>query len=302
MLSMKINKGALAYSATTFAATLMNSVFMFYYVKVFVKKYNVTSSWFQASQVIFLVWNAINDPLFGYVQDKSNWKMFKSRRLSVLYGSPFFALSFIIPWFSWSTSSPIISGLHLLFSLCFYDTLFTFVLLAQCALFSEMTCNINDKITYIRYAQVASLLGSTAVFFCDSISNGLEVFERFQTTTIILGIVAFFCLRYTGLRAQSRYDLTQLLDKDNEEKDEPGSMIETIKQLLTKPMITFVIMNFFHVYRMNFVSNFSLIICDQLISKEILYGFNRAFFYGLLNFLPQVSLTLLIFFFLILRQ
>lgn len=39
MQSLKINKNALAYSATTLAATMMNSVFNFYYVKTFLNVY-----------------------------------------------------------------------------------------------------------------------------------------------------------------------------------------------------------------------------------------------------------------------
>ena len=39
MKSLKINKNALAYSATTLAATMMNSVFNFYYVKTFLNVY-----------------------------------------------------------------------------------------------------------------------------------------------------------------------------------------------------------------------------------------------------------------------
>ncbi|CAD5116589.1 DgyrCDS5466 [Dimorphilus gyrociliatus] len=155
-----------------------------------------------------------------------------------------------------------------------------------------MTKNLADKLTYIRYAQIASLFGSSAVFFCDSISQGLKIYERFQLITILIGIIAFICLRYTGLNANSRYDLSQLLEKDSEEEEESLSMMQATKQILTRPMITFVIMNFFHVYRMNFVSNFAVIICDQLISKEILSNFNRAFFYGLLNFLPQLLLII----------
>lgn len=39
MRTMELNKNALAYSATTLAATMMNSVFNFYYVKIFLNVY-----------------------------------------------------------------------------------------------------------------------------------------------------------------------------------------------------------------------------------------------------------------------
>ena len=37
--AMKLDKNALAYSATTLAATMMNSIFNFYYVKIFLNVY-----------------------------------------------------------------------------------------------------------------------------------------------------------------------------------------------------------------------------------------------------------------------
>lgn len=36
---MEFNRNALAYSATTLAATMMNSIFQFYYVKIFLNVY-----------------------------------------------------------------------------------------------------------------------------------------------------------------------------------------------------------------------------------------------------------------------
>ena len=37
--AMELDKNALAYSATTLAATMMNSIFNFYYVKIFLNVY-----------------------------------------------------------------------------------------------------------------------------------------------------------------------------------------------------------------------------------------------------------------------
>ncbi|PFX31711.1 Transmembrane protein 180 [Stylophora pistillata] len=89
---MELNKNALAYSATTLAATMMNSIFMFYYVKIFLNVYKISNYWFNVAQIVFLIWNAINDPLFGYFQDSSTWMVLRKRRLAILYGAPLFAV------------------------------------------------------------------------------------------------------------------------------------------------------------------------------------------------------------------
>ncbi len=203
-----LDKASGAYASTTLGATMMNSVFGFYYVKVFLNKYQVSESWFHTSQVIFMIWNAINDPLFGYIQDNMNTSWVRSRRHSILYGAPFYAISFIIPWFPWGTyeKDSWLAGAHLLFSLCLWDTFFTFVLLAQCALFAEMSKKHENRLRLVKYTQFASLVGCMAVTLTGLISSNLEKYENFQVTCVILGIVAYICMRYTGKNAFTDYD------------------------------------------------------------------------------------------------
>jgi hypothetical protein len=60
-----------------------------------------------------------------------------------MYSGPLFALSFIIPWIPWAENSWMV-GLHLIVALFIWDTLFTFVGLAICALFSELPQMIKN--------------------------------------------------------------------------------------------------------------------------------------------------------------
>ncbi len=52
----------------TLGSTLMHTVFMFYYVRVFLGRFHIDTYWFQLTQILFMIWNALNDPLFGYMQ------------------------------------------------------------------------------------------------------------------------------------------------------------------------------------------------------------------------------------------
>ncbi len=204
----KLHGPSVAYAATTVGASMMSSVFGFNYVRIFLNRYHVSENWFHVSQIIFMVWNAINDPLFGYIQDNMNFSWVRSRRHSILYGAPLFCLSFLVPWFPWGTyeKDSYLAGCHLLFALCFWDTMFTFVLLAQCALFAEMSKHHEDRVRLIKYTQYASLMGCTAVFMCNFVSSNLEEFEHFQMMTVVLAVMAYFCMRYTGQNALTEYD------------------------------------------------------------------------------------------------
>ncbi|CAE1306984.1 unnamed protein product [Acanthosepion pharaonis] len=156
-------KRIFSYALTSFAFSFMNSVFTFYYVKIFLNVYRIQENWFHISQVIFMVWNAINDPMFAYIQDKSQYKFVRTRRESILYAAPFFSLSFLIPWFPWASSSWI-TGIHLIISLCLYDAMFTFIGLAHCCLNTEMSHEQKERLQLIQFAELACLFGSSSVF------------------------------------------------------------------------------------------------------------------------------------------
>lgn len=214
LLNFRLNHAALAYAMTTLGAAMINNIFSFYYVKLFINKYKTSETAFHQSQVrmpflycytvtgcwskthepfqnqmskywehvqravvhhrpfhpsalllsaclisaqlVFMVWNAVNDPLFGYLQDTSKMRCCSQRRLSILYGAPLYSLTFLLPWFPWRSYYPgdWLSGLHLMVALCAFDGLLTFVLLAQCALFAEISSNHQNRLRLVQYSQV----------------------------------------------------------------------------------------------------------------------------------------------------
>lgn len=117
---------------------------------------SVLGSCLMSPQLVFMLWNAINDPLFGYLQDTSTMRCCSQRRLSILYGAPLYSLTFLLPWFPWRSYYPgdWLSGLHLMVALCAFDGLLTFVLLAQCALFAEISSNHQNRLRLVQYSQV----------------------------------------------------------------------------------------------------------------------------------------------------
>ncbi|VDN41818.1 unnamed protein product [Gongylonema pulchrum] len=51
-----------------FAMSVLQTFFMFYYVKVYLNIFKIDEFWFAITQGLFIVWNALNDPIFGYAQ------------------------------------------------------------------------------------------------------------------------------------------------------------------------------------------------------------------------------------------
>jgi GPH family glycoside/pentoside/hexuronide:cation symporter len=76
--------------------------------------------------LLFGIWNAVNDPLLGYISDRTKSKI--GRRLPYIrYGSPIFALAFILLWVNLpgSDGSQTALFLQMLIGLFIYDTLYT---------------------------------------------------------------------------------------------------------------------------------------------------------------------------------
>ncbi|XP_042336605.1 transmembrane protein 180-like [Sceloporus undulatus] len=290
-----IHRNALAYSMTTLGAGMMNSIFNFYYVKLFLIRYKISEAAFHQAQVVFMIWNAINDPLFGYIQDNSRVPCCSRRQLSILYGAPLYALAFLLPWFPWKQyeEDDWLSGLHLIVALCAFDGLLTFVLLAQCALFAEISTRHESRLQLIKYNQVASLVGSTSILFCGLITDNMENFISFQVFTVLVGVVATACMCYTGLYSTTEYEQKESLAEEFASESAERSLSWSSVILLTKEIMTqknfllFVTMNFFQVFHLAFCNNFMMIFADNLIPKDVLASSVRSIMYGAGFICPQ---------------
>ncbi|XP_028311897.1 transmembrane protein 180-like [Gouania willdenowi] len=299
LLCFGLNPAALAYAMTSLGAAMINNIFSFYYVKLFLNKYQISESAFYHSQMVYMVWNALNDPLFGYLQDNSRVPCCSRRRLSILYGAPFYSLSFLLAWFPWRAYEPgdWLSGLHLTVTLCAFDGMLTFVLLAQCALFAEISGHHQNRLRLVKYSQVASLFGSLSVLFSGVLSKNMEDFASFQAFTVLIAILSCGCMLYTGLHSESRFDnkgsesdARRSGDQTSQQSAVSFSLLKTLTwQIFTnRDFLLFVTMNFFQVFMLAFFNNFTMIFAEHLIPPDVLSSLAKSFMYGAGFICPQL--------------
>ncbi|XP_068606332.1 transmembrane protein 180-like [Brachionichthys hirsutus] len=296
---LRVNPVALAYAMTTLGSAMINNIFNFFYVKLFLNKYKISEGAFHQSQVVYMVWNAFNDPIIGYIQDNSRVPCCSQRRLSILYGAPLYSLSFLIAWFPWRTyaAGDWLSGLHLTVALCAFDGMLTFVLLAQCALFAEISSHHQNRLRLIKYSQVASLIGSSSILFCGVVSQNMEDFGAFQAFAVLTAVLSCSCMLYTGFHCQSRFDKkgseSEPLCSDDHTSHQAAFSFSTFRtltwQILTnKDFQIFVLMNFFQVFMLAFFNNFTMIFTEQLIPPDVLPSLAQSLMYGAGFICPQL--------------
>ncbi len=74
--------------------------------------------------LLFGIWNAVNDPLFGWISDRTRSNL--GRRIPYIrFGAPIYALSFIASWINWPGHSQVWLFIQFLVLLFVFDTLYT---------------------------------------------------------------------------------------------------------------------------------------------------------------------------------
>jgi len=95
-------------------------------------------------QIIYAIWNAFNDPLFGYLSDSSRSK--KGRRIPFMrYTAPFLALTFVALWLVPGSFNEIGVFIWMMVGILLYDSAYTIIGLVYSALLPEVTESNQER-------------------------------------------------------------------------------------------------------------------------------------------------------------
>eukprot|EP00906_Rhabdomonas_costata_P033030 RCo046501 len=120
----RLHRQALHYAMTSFSASVLNNVFVTFYVQTFLTTFHLNQFWFMVGQVVYCVWNCTNDPVFGWIGD-TRFQNAQQRRLPrIRVGGPLWALAFLVVWCPFTrdpVANPAIAGLHFIVAMVLYD-------------------------------------------------------------------------------------------------------------------------------------------------------------------------------------
>jgi Na+/melibiose symporter-like transporter len=112
-----------------------------------------------------MFWNAINDPLFGWLSDTIGKGRGPGKRLPYIrYGGWSLAAAFIFAWFPWSTQDDIWAAVHLFLSLFFFDGALTFVEVNYSSLLADFTTDEALRTKCTLFASAFSIIGALPLF------------------------------------------------------------------------------------------------------------------------------------------
>jgi Na+/melibiose symporter-like transporter len=175
---------------------------MTYYVEAFRMRFEVTATSFVWSQVIFGLWNALNDPLFGWLSDSIAWEgttVVTRRGVAIAAGGVVWSGTFLVVWWPWGPGSSVLEAAHMAVSLCAYDAALTWVEVNHGAALAELTLDQGDRARANAWSGVCAALGACASWAAHLVWRdpaGLQAFRLVCFGAAAVAAIAFVLSGY----------------------------------------------------------------------------------------------------------
>jgi GPH family glycoside/pentoside/hexuronide:cation symporter len=173
----------------------------------------LSAGWIGLASAIYAVWNAINDPLFGYMTDSTRSKL--GRRIPYMrFTAPFLALTFILVWLAPSGAGETTLFVWMLATMLLYDTCYTIIGLVYSALLPEVTESDAARNGLQISASLFGLLGMILGFLIPDMfrpkGDAALSFLPLQLSMAVVGVVSAACIIVTTLKVRERPEFTRV--------------------------------------------------------------------------------------------
>lgn len=234
-------KSKFAFGGATMASGILNGIafgaITFYYnIKLGLSEEFIALAW-----LIFAAWNAVNDPLFGFIEDRTKSEKYGRRVPYLRFGAPIYGILFILVWFPFANvNNEIALFINLVIILFAFDTLFTIIGLITYSLPAEMAISSTTRANLMVYGSIFGALGVLISFIIPVLlltsDVSTEIDPTFLITMVILGIVCAAVIFVSSFYIkENKYTILE----------EPLPIFKGIKQTFkNKPFLIFEISNF----------------------------------------------------------
>jgi len=229
------------YGLASFGTSMVSSIYAAL-LPIFYQDYlGLTSRWIGIASAIYAVWNAINDPLFGFITDNTRSKL--GRRIPYLrFTAPFLGLTFILVWFAPEGAGDITQFWWMLVTMLLYDTCYTIIGLVHGALMPELSESDVERNQLSISSSVFGLLGYVMGFLLPDLfrprpGNLSGSLMSLRLSMVAVGVIAAIMIILTTLKVKERREFAIV--------DKPIKFWDSLRYTLTnKPFWIFVTMNF----------------------------------------------------------
>jgi len=273
-----------AYILSKLAIGALETLFSLYYVDIFLTVHALDTHWFYLGQSFYILWNAINDPLFAWIQDKYP----QSKVNALFYFGPLYALAFlctflpIAQWIGYTSgaSSSLLVGCHFIFTLFAFDGMFTYVCLAHCALFPLLTVCQEERLTLVRRGELSGLLIAPIVFIAGLLYDRTNL-ARFQFFVGFIAFIAAATMVFASRNIKTvighgcKTNCQPAIRNGTTEQSTATNAATTpslrlfLSQFFThRSMLLFICFNFLQILLLAFYNNFFVLILSSVYSDS----------------------------------
>ena len=218
----------------------------------------VSAHWIGIASLLYAIWNAINDPLFGHITDKTHSRL--GRRIPYLrFTAPFLGLTFVLVWLAPPDASQITKFIWMLVTMLLYDTCYTIIGLVHGALMPEISESDLERtqltISSTLFGLVGTLLGFVIPDFFRPKAGSMDTsLLSLQLSMVAVGVIGAFLIILTTLKVKERKEFAVV--------DTPLSLVQSLKYTLTsKSFLIFVAMNFMGTLMLSMSTGGNLLPC-----------------------------------------
>ncbi len=235
--------------------------------------------------LIFSIWNAINDPLFGFIEDHTKSEKYGRRIPYIRFGAPIYGIAFILCWVPFvDVNNQIALFFNLIVVLFVFDTLFTILGLINFTLPAEMAMTAKERANLLIYSSVISSISYLISFVLPLVlltgNESPDAAINFLIAMIFVGIISAVILFMSSF---------YLKENKYTQMEETLPVIKGIKETFKNtPFLIFE------------VANFSFTLAQTILTTAIFYYVQYVLILtGILSTIPLFLVFVMIFVFLI---
>jgi GPH family glycoside/pentoside/hexuronide:cation symporter len=277
-LKYKLNWGVAALGTAIISGIFGAMLPMFYQDYL-----GLSANWIGLAATIYAIWNAINDPLFGFITDNTRSKL--GRRIPYMrFTAPFLALTFVLVWFAPQGVGQPAQFWWMLVTMLLYDTAYTIIGLVYSALLPEVTESDAERNGLQISSSLFSMLGMILGFLIpDMVRPQADdpSLLPFRLAMIGVALVGMALIIFTTFKVKERREFTQV--------DKPLNLVESIRYTFTsKSFIVLVAENFMAILTSSLVTGSMFYLADYVMQKPTILLL-VALFVPILIMIPTTS-------------
>jgi len=144
------------YGVGDLGNAIINSAVQFYLMKFYTDAALILPALAGNALLIGKFWDAVNDPLFGWLTDRSNAKIGR-RRVFMLFGAIPLGISIALLWFVPQGASRMMTFLWIALTFILFDTMWTLTNVPYYAMTSELTDDYDERSALTTYRMVMAV-------------------------------------------------------------------------------------------------------------------------------------------------